>query len=220
MDITLQEFLNYLSTYNQRIFPMQYIAYVLGLIVLILIAWPIKQSNQVISGILAFLYLWVALIFGLPFALKGELVGIMTTIVFLIQGFIFTWFVIRPAFNYGYHSLIFSINGFAFIVYAMVGYPLFGIVLSHRYPESMAFGLTPCPLSIFTFGTLMLTQRRIPIWIWVLPVLYSISGVFPIRMGILEDIGLVISGIIFATMLIIRDHLKRTGNINAVSNKA
>lgn len=205
MDITLGEFLEYLSTYNQRIFPMQYIAYILGVIIIILIFKPSKFSNQIISGILAFLCLWVALLFGLPFALEGELVGILTTVLFLLQGVLFIFNIVSPKFNYGLYSAPFTIIGLGFILYAMVGYPIFGYFLGHTYPQSMPFGLVPCPLTIFIFGTFMLTTTKIPKWLLILPILYSITAFFPIAMGILEDIGLLLSSLVCAPLIFWRD---------------
>lgn len=206
MDITIQEFLEYMSTYNQKIYPMQYGAYLLGAIVIVLILKPSRLSNRIISGILAFFCLWVAFIYGLPFALAGELFGIVSTIIFALQGLFFISQVVHPKLIFGFYSRSFTIIGFVFILYALVGYPILNWLLGHTYPKSLPFGLAPCPVVVFLFGILMLTQKRVPKLLLFFPFLYSVTGFFPISMGILEDVGLLLSGLICAPLILRRDH--------------
>lgn len=206
MDITSQEILDYMASYNIKIFPMQYIAYFLGLVIVILILKPSKLSDRMITGIHAFLCLWVAFVFALPFAMQGELIGMTTAIVFGMQGLLFVWQVFKPRVNYGIDSTLFTTIGLIFILYAMVGYPIIGNILGHTYPASLPFGLAPCPLTVFIFGTFMLTRKKMPMIILVLPLLYSITGFFPIMIGLLEDIGLVLSGLVCAPLILWREH--------------
>jgi hypothetical protein len=49
--------------------------------------------------------------------------------------------------------------GLALIAYALVVYPLIGLWFGHSLGELPAFGVTPCPLVLFTFGILLLAQR-------------------------------------------------------------
>jgi uncharacterized protein DUF6064 len=43
----------------------------------------------------------------------------------------------------------------------------------HRYPEMPMFGVTPCPVTIFTFGLLLLTVRPVPRSLFVIPFVWS-----------------------------------------------
>jgi hypothetical protein len=207
MDITSQEILDYMASYNIKIFPMQYVAYFLGLLIVILIFKPSKLSDRMISGIHTFLCLWVTFVFALPFAMQGELIGTTTAIVFGMQGLLFVLQVFKPRVNYGIDSTLFTTIGLIFILYAMVGYPIIGNILGHTYPRSLPFGLAPCPLTVFIFGTFMLTRKSFPVWLLVFPILYSITGVLPILLGLHEDIGLVLSGLVCTPLILWREHL-------------
>ena len=63
-------------------------------------------------------------------------------------------------------------SGSASRSFAMVGYPLLGFVFGHGFPNGPAFGLTPCPLGIFTFGMLLLADRA-PRYLGVIPALWA-----------------------------------------------
>ncbi len=67
------------------------------------------------------------------------------------------------------------------------------------------FGLTPCPLVVFTFGLLLLTNTKVPKSLFVIPFLWSVSGFIPVYIGIWEDGGLIIAGILGTIMIIRRD---------------
>jgi len=87
----------------------------------------------------------------------------------------------------------------------MVGYPVVGYILGHIYPRALPFGLAPCPTTVFTFGLFMLTDKKIPKPFLVIPLLLSISAIVPVSIGILEDIGLIIAGLVGTPMLLLRD---------------
>jgi hypothetical protein len=91
------------------------------------------------------------------------------------------------------------------ILFSLIIYPLLGYLLGHIYPSSPTFGL-PCPTTIFTFGMLLLNQKKCPIWILIIPLIWSIIGftaVFQFR--VLEDSGLLIAGLLSFFLLIYRN---------------
>ena len=45
-----------------------------------------------------------------------------------------------------------------------------------------------CPLTVFTLGMLLLLKTRIPFFIVIIPILYSLGSIIPISLGIYEDI--------------------------------
>jgi hypothetical protein len=87
----------------------------------------------------------------------------------------------------------------------MFGYFLFGILIDHIYPNTPPFGLTPCPLIIFTFGILMLSSQKIPKILLVIPFLFSLSGILWVTIGIWEDIGLILASFICVFLILKRD---------------
>jgi hypothetical protein len=69
----------------------------------------------------------------------------------------------------------------------------------------MSFGLVPCPTTVFTFGLFMLADRRMPRYFLAIPILFTIGAVVPVSRGILEDIGLIVAGVVATLMILFRD---------------
>lgn len=65
--------------------------------------------------------------------------------------------------------------GILFVVYAAIFYPLLGLAAGHIYPAVPKFGITPCPLTIFTLGILLLARPAPPILL-IVPVIWSLIG--------------------------------------------
>ena len=87
------------------------------------------------------------------------------------------------------------------MAYAAIAYPLIGVATGHRYPEMPMFGVTPCPVTIFTFGMLLLTMRPVPRWLLVIPFVWSlIGGSAAILLNVPQDWLLLVSGFIAVTI--------------------
>jgi hypothetical protein len=84
-------------------------------------------------------------------------------------------------------------------------YPTLGYFLGHIYPKSPTFGL-PCPTTIFTFGLLLWTDVKLPKTILIIPFLWSLVGfTAALTLGILEDTGLLVSGVLGVGLILFRD---------------
>jgi hypothetical protein len=82
------------------------------------------------------------------------------------------------------------------VAYAAVLYPLIGIAAGHHPSELPMFGVTPCPVTIFTFGLLLLTRSPPPLYLLVIPTLWSlIGGSAAILLRVPQDWLLLVSGI-------------------------
>ncbi len=206
MDIpfTVDQFFGVFETYNTAIWPAQIIAYFLGIGAIVLAFRENKHSGRIISGILALLWIWMgvfyhmayfstinpaAWIFGALFVLEGLL--------FIVVGLIWG----KLSFNFDMKPV--SAVGAIFILYAMVAYPLLGIAFGHWYPRAPMFGVAPCPTTIFTFGLLLWAKRPIPIYILVVPLIWSIIGTMAaVGLQVPQDYGLGIAGIAGTTLAI------------------
>lgn len=122
--------------------------------------------------------------------------------------FIFQWLILFYAgvlkdklsfgFQFGWKGTI----GFLFILFAMAVYPLLGSFFGHIYPRSPTFGL-PCPATIFTFGLLLWSDKKVPWYVLPIPLMWSMIGFgAAFSLGILEDIGLPLAGTIALGSLI------------------
>ena len=85
--------------------------------------------------------------------------------------------------------------GLAFAAYAAILYPLIGMMTGHRYPAMPMFGVTPCPVTIFTFGMLLATVPPISLWLLAIPFVWSlIGGSAAILLHVPQDWFLLVSG--------------------------
>jgi hypothetical protein len=206
MGVTGEQLLQIFADYNAKIWPMQFVGYFLGIVAVILAFKSSYRISQIIAGILAFFWLWVGLVFWLPYAVEGFFPAYIFSALFVVQGILFVWQAIKPKLYFGTYNAGFTWVGMLFIAYAMIGYLFFGYLIGHTYPRTPPFGLTPCPLIIFKLGMFMLTRKKIPLLLLVIPFFYSLSGILWVSVGILEDIGLVAAALICVGMILWRDY--------------
>jgi hypothetical protein len=131
----------------------------------------------------------------------------------IIQGCVFLYYgFVKSSLSFRFRPDVYGVAGAILIFYALLIYPILGYFLGHVYPQSPTFGL-PCPTTIFTFGMLLLTDNRIPIPILIIPFLWSLIGsTAAVKLGILEDTGLLAAGLVAASLLATRNHaMRKTG---------
>jgi hypothetical protein len=202
MPFTIEMLLDYFAVYNQRIWPMQLLGYVFGLLTLGPLFWPSKAWNRVVTGVMAFLWLWVGLVFWRQAAVEMALLY-APTILFSLQGALFLNALARDRIAYGPAGRVDTAVGLAFTAYALIGYPLAGLLIGHVYPRTPLSPLFPCPATILTFGALLLAQR-VPRHLLVIPTLWAMSGVLWFYLGMVEDAGLVMAGAVSLVIITAR----------------
>jgi len=90
--------------------------------------------------------------------------------------------------------------------YAAALYPLLGLAMGHPSSELPTFGITPCPVTIFTFGMLLLTGQPVAHLLLVIPFLWSLVGSSAaILLRVPQDWLLLASGVVSVVLLIRRD---------------
>lgn len=206
----LDEFLDVLGTYNLKIWPLQIIAFILGLIAVISAFSRNKLSGKVILTILSLFWLWNGAVFCFLFWTTVYRLAYIFAAVCFIQGLFFIVALFRSDIEVYFRPDWKSILGIIFIAYSMVGYQVFGYFLGHVYPQFFPFGLVPCPTAIFTFGLFLMTVRKIPVFYLIIPIILATGGFMVIPMGILEDIGLILAGI-FGVFLLFKRNKQAIG---------
>jgi len=203
MPFSLEMLLTYFAAYNERIWPMQVVGFALGLLTLVPLFRSGRVWDRVVTGVLAFLWLWLGLVFWREAAATMAMLY-APTVLFAVQGALFLYALVRDRITYGSVELIHTAIGLAFIAYALLGYPLVGLLVGHVYPRAALSPLFPCPAIVLTFGVLLLA-RRVPLYLLVIPTLWAMSGMLWFYLGMVEDAGLVIAGIVGVIMLIARE---------------
>ena len=96
-----------------------------------------------------------------------------------------------------------GVVGAALIAYAVIFYPVIGWLSGHSYPSAPMFGITPCPVTIFTFGVFLLSRKRVPWWLLVIPFVWSIiGGSAAVLLKVPQDWVLLLAGV--ATLVVLR----------------
>jgi hypothetical protein len=162
--------------YNADIWPLQIVAFALGLAILFLILRVPAWSGRAVAAILGACWLFVAWAYLLErydtinFAARYFAVG------FALQAVLLTWTgVIRDRLRFEIRNIAAKI-GLALVVYALAIHPLIAPLTGRPWTQAEIFGLAPDPTAIATLGVLLATDR--PRWhLLVLPLLWcAISG--------------------------------------------
>jgi hypothetical protein len=211
---TSEQFFEVFKNYNQAVFPMQISLYFLGFVMIYFTIKPNPKSDKVISLLLALFWFWMGIVYHIIFFSEINKLAYLFASLFIIQSILFLVFgVFQDKLTFHFKKDIYRITGMILMIFAIVIYPILGYSFGHIYPFSPTFGL-PCPTTIFTFGVLLLNQKKCLIWIFIIPFLWSIVGFMAVfQFGILEDSGLILASLISISLLIYRNRkfaLKKT----------
>jgi len=206
---TLERFLNYATIYNQDLYPVQYLMLGIGLIAILTVFFRTKHSSRFISAILAFFYGWIGIQFYMIYFKEFMPIPFVFGILFIIQALIFIFEgTVRNRISFQFKADLYGLSGALLIIYAILGYQALEYLLGRGYPEILSFGMFPCPTVIFSLGILLWTDKKFPPYILIFPMIQALSGFIPaFIIGIIEDIGLIISGLLAICFLSYRDKL-------------
>lgn len=207
---TLDQFFEVFKNYNETVFPAQIFLYLTSFIMIYLLIKPTSISNKIISGLLTFFWLWMGIVYHFIFFTTINNAAYIFGATFLLQSVLFlTHGVFKNKLSFSFHSDIYGVTGIVLILFALIIYPVLGYFLGHIYPFSPTFGL-PCPTTILTFGVLLLSDKKFPIVILIIPFLWSVIGfTAAFNFGIWEDTGLIIAGLLSSFLILIKNRKYR-----------
>jgi hypothetical protein len=206
LPFTPDQFLAIFVDYNQAIWPGQIAAYLLGGIAVALLFWKRPAGDQAISGILAVMWLWTAIAYHALFFASINKAAYLFAALFFLQGICFVYEgCFRNRIHFSIESGRIAWAGIGFVFYATILYPLIGSMTGHSYAATPMFGVTPCPVAIFTLGMLLATEPPISRWLLVIPFIWSlIGGSAALLLHVPQDWFLLVSGLISVPMIAFR----------------
>lgn len=206
LPFTTEQFLSVFEQYNKAVWPAQILLNLLGVGAVVLAVKRFDWSNRVVAAILAFFWVWIGLAYHFVFFTTINPAAYVFAVLNVLQGVVFLTFgVFSPRLSFGLRKDIYGIVGALFVLYAVILYPALGYSLGHVYPKAPTFGL-PCPTTIFTFGLLLWTDMKFPRTVLIIPLLWSIIGFSAaVSLVILEDIGLLVAGIVGVGLILLRE---------------
>lgn len=202
LPFTTEQFLQVFGTYNIAVWPSQVFLMAFSLAAIFFTIHPFKFSDRAISFILAILWFWMGLVYHIKFFADINPAAYGFGAVFIAQAGLFLWMAVQKKLSYQ-----FSLNwrGIVGMVVAMYGLFIYNVVTlfnGHIYPNAPTYG-SPCPTTIFTYGILLLATS-VPRYLLIIPALWSLIGfTAALKLGIREDFGLLIAGIIGTSILLV-----------------
>ncbi len=204
LPFSVEQFVGVFRDYNLAIWPGQVIMYILAMGSVGLAFTRLEYRSRIISAVLAFFWVWNGVAYHIKYFVQINPVAKVFGLVFVLQGILLFWqgtvknridFTVRTDQPQG-------AIGCLFMVYAAVIYPVLGVVFGHGFPYSPLLGVAPCPTTIFTFGLFLLAQDRMPLKLIWIPLLWSMLGFkAATALGIKEDVGLLIAGLVTSTII-------------------
>jgi len=206
LPFSVEQFLEAFKNYNQSVYPMQIVFYLLAATVILLSIKKIANADRIINVILSFFWLWMGIVYHLFYFAQINKAAYLFGGIFILQGLLFFYYgVLNSKLSYKFRFDKLGWAGALIITFTLIIYPFLGYVFGHSYPASPTFGL-PCPTTIFTFGILMWFDKKMPLSILIIPFIWSIIGFFAaLKLGVHEDIGLLIAGILGIIMIALRN---------------
>lgn len=205
LPFTVEEFLSVFANYNQNVFPIHIVLYLLAATAIYLTVAHGSWTNKVISGILSFLWLWMGIVYHFIHFTSINKAAYFFGGLFVLQGALFLWKgVYKNQLNFRFTKDRYGLIGIVLLAFALVLYPAISYSMGHIYPATPTFGL-PCPTTIFTFGMFSLLDKKYPRIILVIPTLWALIGfTAAFSLGIKEDISLLAAALISLLVLMLK----------------
>ena len=201
LPFTTEEFLEVFKIYNLTVWPTQILLVILALLMIFVLLKKNKLSDKIISIGLTLFWLWMLIVYHYLFFSKINRAAYVFGLLFVFQAVLFFYYgLIKRNLEFNFRNNFIGVISIILFLYALIFYPLLGYQFGHLYPRTPTFGL-PCPTTIFTFGMIILLANRKNI-IFIIPIVWSLVGfTAAIKLGIYQDIGLLIAGLLSAIIL-------------------
>jgi hypothetical protein len=194
---TADSYFSLFETYNDVIWPAQIVAYVLGIAVVLLAQRPMPAGGRIALAVLSAFWLWNGVVYHLMFFLQINFAALGFAALFTLQSLLLAGSAIggRRQLRVGHDTV--ALAGLAFALFALAIYPLLAWLAGHGWPAAAMFGVAPGPLTIFTFGVLLMLDGRAPLLLAVIPLLWALaaSAAAIVRLGAPEDWSLLLAGV-------------------------
>lgn len=177
LPFTHDQFIAVFAAYNQAIGPVALLAYLVGGAVCALVLVRAARAGLLGGLALAVLWAWTGVVYHGLFFARVNPAALAFAAAFVAQGLLFALAAWRGRLRFDGPSFgPAAAVGWSLVAYSLLLYPLVGILAGVTWPGMPLFGITPCPLTLFTFGVLLLARYRVPWWLLPIPVAWSVVG--------------------------------------------
>lgn len=196
LPFTADQFFAVFAVYNAAIWPAQLGAYGLGLAAIGLVLW--RPAGRVAFIVLALMWAWTGIAYHVLFFAGINPAAYAFGTFFVAEAAALMWAAATPRELFLRAPLMDIWLGLGLCGYSLFLYPLIGLWSGHVYPAAPVFGVTPCPVTIFTFGALLLKGGRAPWVVVAVPLAWSlIGGSAAVLLNVVQDWALPVSAAIY-----------------------
>ena len=209
LPFTPEQFADVFAAYNEAIWPAQMVAYALGLAALVLLQRKTPASDIAVALILSAMWMWTGIAYHALFFARINGAAYLFAALFVAQGAFIAASGLSGKLRFEWRPGLAAWTGVALAFYAAVLYPLIGLWAGYAYARLPMFGVTPCPVTLFTFGLFLLSVPILPRGLLVVPLLWSlIGGSAAILLRVPQDWLLLASGAMAVPLLLPRDRAR------------
>jgi hypothetical protein len=202
LPFTREQFFAVFADYNRAIWPAQLLAYLLALAVITSWLHRPRTGNRAVPALLALMWGWTGIAYHAAFFAAINKAALGFAALFVLQALLFAQLALRGGLRFEPHRGGQAFFGWLLVGYAGVVYPLIGISTTHGWPALPMFGVTPCPVTLFTFGVLLLAGNPVPRRLLVIPVLWAlVGGTAAFLLGVPQDWPLLVGGVLVVPWL-------------------
>lgn len=203
LPFTIEQFLGVFKSYNETIFPLQIFFYLMAGTIVFLSLKTSAWSDKIINSILAFFWLWMGIAYHILFFSTINKAAWLFGVLFTIQGLLFFYYgVLKQGIRYKVRQDTPGLMGTILVIFALIVYPVLGYLFDHVYPSVPVFGV-PCPTTIFSFGILLWSDKKVPVTLLIIPFSWSLVGFSAATvLGMREDFALVVAGLLATALLL------------------
>ena len=203
----LNQFLAAVGRADTTAWPMQIVWYAAAVAMAGLALWPARRwSSPLICALAAAYFAWIGIGYFVWLSPGTGLSGVWATVFTLqavllaVAGIARRDLVIRPRWDLA------SGLGAVVIAYALIGYPLVGVLGGHALRVVPLFGVTPCATVTFFFGLLLWAVPPAPKYLLLMPLAWALNAAPPnMATGVVVDYGMLAAALITTGWVIWRD---------------
>jgi hypothetical protein len=206
---TMRQFLAMLARDNAAAWPMQLFWYACAVTIVGLALWSPRRATPIICLVAAVYVAWIGVTFfgvlnpGMNFAWLWASVFALEGALFVVAGVLRYDLIIAPRWD---RWDVASVLGAMCLAYALIAYPIIGMLTGHALSTLPVFGLAPCPTAIFALGLLLWARKPAPLYLLPFLLAWCLGAAPPdLSRGVVADIGMLVAGVSAALVILWRD---------------
>lgn len=195
MPFTVEQFFDVFARYNAAIWPLPVIAHIAGVALLALILRRDGASGLAVLPVLATMWLVNGIGYHWLHFARINPMAVVFAAIFVAEAILLAGAAVRdPDLRFRAGRDRVAVAGLVLAIFAVAGYPLLGIVAGSRWPAVPAFGVAPCPTTIYTVGLLLLAPLERVKWLMIVPGIWAaIGGSAAILLRVPQDFALLLT---------------------------